>query len=98
YETNTLQKLGNTSITNSTGSPPQILNSLATISPGQEQGTVSHYNVQPLLDIYGSVQGRDLGGVSEDINRLVASTKKDLPRGTHVVIRGQVQTMRASFI
>ncbi len=98
YETNTLQKLGNISITNSTGSPPQILNSLATISPGQEQGTVSHYNVQPLLDIYGSVQGRDLGGVSEDINRLVAATKKDLPQGTHVVIRGQVQTMRASFI
>ena len=63
-ETNTLQALGNTPITNSAGTPPQILNSLATITPGQEQGTVSHYNVQPVLDIYGSVQGRDLGGVS----------------------------------
>ncbi len=77
---------------------PQILNSLASISPGQEAGTVSHYNVQPLLDIYGSVQGRDLGGVSRDINRVLAETKKDLPRGTRVIVRGQVQTMKASFI
>ena len=59
---------------------------------------MSHYNVQPVLDIYGSVQGRDLGGVSTDINRILADTKKDLPRGTRVVVRGQVQTMNASFI
>jgi CzcA family heavy metal efflux pump len=98
YETNSLQKLGNTPITSSAGTAPQILDSLATINPGQEQGTVSHYNVQPLLDIYGSVQGRDLGGVSADINRAIAATKKDLPHGTRVVVRGQVQTMRASFI
>jgi CzcA family heavy metal efflux pump len=98
YETNSLQKLGNISITNSSGAAPQILNSLATIRPGQEAGTVSHYNVQPLLDIYGSVQGRDLGGVSTDINKIVAATQKDLPHGSRVVIRGQVQTMRASFI
>jgi multidrug efflux pump subunit AcrB len=74
------------------------LDSLATIRPGQEEGTVSHYNVQPVLDIYGSVQGRDLGSVSTDIDRVLASTKKDLPRGTRVVVRGQVQTMKASFI
>jgi multidrug efflux pump subunit AcrB len=98
YETNTLQKLGNLSITNSAGTQPQILDSLATIRPGQEEGTVSHYNVQPVLDIYGSVQGRDLGSVSTDIDRVLASTKKDLPRGTRVVVRGQVQTMKASFI
>jgi len=98
YQTNTLQGLGNIAITSSAGTAPQILNSLATISPGQESGTVSHYNIQPLLDIYGSVQGRDLGGVSADIDRVVAATKKDLPRGSHVVIRGQVQTMKASFI
>jgi multidrug efflux pump subunit AcrB len=50
------------------------------------------------VDIYGSVQGRDLGGVSRDINRVLAETKKDLPRGTRVIVRGQVQTMTASFI
>jgi multidrug efflux pump subunit AcrB len=51
-----------------------------------------------VLDIYGSVQGRDLGGVSKDINRILADTKKDLPRGTRVIVRGQVQTMNASFV
>jgi multidrug efflux pump subunit AcrB len=98
YQTDTLQGLGNLPITSSAGTPPQILNSLASIRPGQESGTVSHYNVQPVLDIYGSVQGRDLGGVSKDINRILADTKKDLPRGTRVIVRGQVQTMNASFI
>jgi CzcA family heavy metal efflux pump len=98
YQTNSLQGLGNLPISNSRGTPPQILNSLAAIYPGQEQATVSHYNVQPVLDLYGSVQGRDLGGVSDDIDRILAQTKNDLPRGTRVVVRGQVQTMRASFL
>jgi CzcA family heavy metal efflux pump len=98
YQTDTLQGLGNLPITSSSGTPPQILDSLASITPGQESGTVSHYNVQPVVDIYGSVQGRDLGGVSKDLNRMLAETKKDLPRGTRVVVRGQVQTMNASFI
>jgi multidrug efflux pump subunit AcrB len=98
YETDTLQGLGNLPITSSAGTPPQILNSLASIRLGQESATVSHYNVQPVVDIYGSVQGRDLGGVAKDINRILADTRKDLPRGTRVVVRGQVQTMNASFI
>ncbi len=98
YETDTLQGLGNLPISNSRGAPPQILNNLATIHPGQEQATVSHYNVQPVLDLYGSIQGRDLGGVSKDIDRILAESRKDLPRGTQVVVRGQVQTMRASFL
>jgi multidrug efflux pump subunit AcrB len=98
YETDTLQGLGNLPITSSAGTPPQILNSLASIRLGQESGTVSHYNVQSVLDIYGSVQGRDLGGVSKDINRILADTRQDLPRGTRVIVRGQVQTMNASFL
>ncbi len=98
YQTDTLQGLGNLPITSAAGTTPQILNSLASIRHGQESATVSHYNVQSVLDIYGSVQGRDLGGVSRDINRILAETKKDLPRGTRVIVRGQVQTMNASFI
>ena len=98
YETDTLQGLGNLPITNSLGAAPQILDNLASIQHGQESATISHYNVQSVLDIYGSVQGRDLGGVSRDINQILADTKKDLPRGTRVVVRGQVQTMRTSFI
>ena len=98
YQTDTLQGLGNLPITNSAGTTPQILDSLAAIHIGQESATISHYNVQSVVDIYGSVQGRDLGGVSKDLNKVLADTKKDLPRGTRVVVRGQVQTMNASFI
>ena len=98
YQTDTLQGLGNLPITSSAGTTPQILNSLASIRHGQESATVSHYNVQPVVDIYGSVQGRDLGGVAKDIYRIVADTQKDLPRGSRVIVRGQVQTMKSSFI
>jgi multidrug efflux pump subunit AcrB len=58
---------------------------------------VSHYNVQPVIDIYGSVQGRDLGSVSRDINRIVAGEQSQLPRGSQTVLRGQVETMNSSF-
>ncbi len=98
YDNDSLQGLGNIPISNSSGSSPQILASLAAIHPGQEEATESHYNVQPVLDIYASVQGRDLGGAAKDVERILAESGKDLPRGTHVVIRGQVQTMKASFL
>jgi multidrug efflux pump subunit AcrB len=60
--------------------------------------TISHYNVAPVLDIYGSVSGRDLGGVSREINQIIDGMRQQLPRGSHVVVRGQVQTMRSSYI
>jgi len=62
-----------------------------------QQGVVSHYNVQPVLDIFGSVRGRDLGAVASDIDRIVAGAREDLPAGSDLVVRGQVQTMRTSF-
>jgi multidrug efflux pump subunit AcrB len=60
-------------------------------------GVVSHYNVAPVIDVFGSVQGRDLGGVSRDINKIIDSARGKLPRGSRVVIRGQVQTMNSSY-
>ena len=60
--------------------------------------TVSHYNVAPVVDIYGAVSGRDLGGVSREINQIINGMRPQLPRGSHVVVRGQVQTMRSSYI
>jgi multidrug efflux pump subunit AcrB len=59
---------------------------------------VSDYNVAPVIDIFGSVAGRDLGGVSGDINKIIDANRQQLPRGSRVVVRGQVQTMRASYI
>ena len=58
---------------------------------------VSHYNIAPAIDIFGSVDGRDLGGVSGDINKVIDSMRGQLPRGSRVVVRGQVQTMHSSY-
>ena len=76
---------------------PQYLGGLAQITPGPSPGVVSHYNVQPVIDIYGAVQGRDLGAVSGDIKRILDATRKDLPRGSYVVLRGQVHTMTSAY-
>ncbi|HTU45952.1 MAG TPA: efflux RND transporter permease subunit [Bryobacteraceae bacterium] len=96
YEMDSLQDLRNIPITVNNGSP-QILASLASIKRGTGLATVSHYNIAPVIDIYGSVQGTDLGSVSREIDRLVANSAKRLPRGSRVVVRGQIQTMRSSF-
>ena len=58
---------------------------------------VNHYNIQPVIDIYAAAQDRDLGGVASDVRRVVDQFKSQLPRGTTVVVRGQVQTMRTAF-
>src|ERR1700756_661745 len=60
--------------------------------------TINHYNIRRTLDIYGAVQGRDLGAVSKEIDRIVAANEKSLPRGTFVRVRGQIETMRSSYL
>ncbi len=97
YRIDSLQDLENIPVTGSSGARPQILASLASISRGAGLAVVSHYDIQPLVDIYGSVQGRDLGGVARDINKIVEDSKKDLPRGSQLIVRGQIQTMRSSY-
>jgi multidrug efflux pump subunit AcrB len=59
---------------------------------------VNHYNVTPVIDVYASADGRDLGGVADDITKAVEPFRKHLPRGAEIVIRGQVQTMQSSFL
>jgi len=99
YYANTLQDLVNTPITGSNPSAtPSLMASLVSEQRGTGMGVVSHYNVAPVIDIFGSVEGRDLGGVSRDINKIIDSLRGQLPRGSRVVIRGQVQTMRSSYI
>jgi CzcA family heavy metal efflux pump len=97
YRVQTLQDLENIPVTGPTNARPQILTSLAQIDRSGGMAVVSHYDIQPLLDIYGSVQGRDLGGVASDINKIVQDSRKELPRGTELRIRGQIQTMRSSY-
>jgi multidrug efflux pump subunit AcrB len=78
--------------------PIQILGNVATLIRGTEPATVSHYNIAPVLDIYGNVVNSDLRSVSDKIEQIVAQRRKDLPRGSQLVVRGQVQTMNSSFI
>jgi multidrug efflux pump subunit AcrB len=91
-----LNDLGNTPLTGAAGAP-QILSSIASIHRSVAPAVVSHYNATPAIDIYGTVQGTDLGYVSGEIGKIIAQAKKDLPRGSNVVLRGQTQTMKASF-
>ena len=76
----------------------QLLSNLATLQRGQGPGVISHYNVQPVIDIYGGVSGRDLGGVVRDVQKLVDDMGHELPRGSFIMVRGQAETMRSSFV
>jgi multidrug efflux pump subunit AcrB len=79
------------------GHPIQILGNLASVVPGDEMGTVTHYNITPVIDIFGNVAGTDLASVSRGIQKIVDQEQPHLPRGSRIVIRGQVQTMATAF-
>jgi multidrug efflux pump subunit AcrB len=95
YNIQSLQDLENVPVHGANSS--QILANLATISRNSVPGTIYHYNVRPVIDIYANVQDRDLGGVSTDVNKIVNDARKDLPKATDMVVRGQVLTMNTSF-
>jgi multidrug efflux pump subunit AcrB len=98
YDVQNLQQLENFPIaTNGSAQQFQILGNLASIRRGAEQGTVSHYNARPVIDIFGSVEGTDLASVSTKVEQMVKDSKGKLPRGTEVYVRGQIQTMHTSF-
>jgi multidrug efflux pump subunit AcrB len=77
--------------------PVEVLGNLASIAPGTELGTVSHYDVQPVLDIYANVDGTDLGSVTRSIEKIIARNQKNLPRGSHFILRGESETMYKSY-
>ena len=95
YRMTSLQDLQNVPITSN--DQTQLLGGLATISRGFGPGIVTHYDAQPIIDLFGAVQDRDLGSISKEINARIADWDGKLPRGTHIVVRGQVQTMIASY-
>ena len=98
YRVQSFQDLANIPVTGTGNAPPSILASLASLSRDSDLSVVSHYNVAPVIDIFGSVQGRDLGGVSKDIFSIINTSQKELPRGSQIIVRGQIQTMRSSFV
>ncbi len=97
YRMQSLNDLGNTPLSGGINGSSQILSNLATVHRSVAPAVVSHYNAAPAIDIYGSVDGADLGYVAAQLNQIISEAKKDLPKGSNVVLRGQVQTMQSSF-
>jgi multidrug efflux pump subunit AcrB len=79
------------------GAPTQILGNLVQIARSSEPPIVTHYNIQPVVDVYGAAEGKDLGYVAAQVQKVMDGAQKDLPKGSRMVLRGQVLTMRESF-
>jgi multidrug efflux pump subunit AcrB len=103
YRLSSLNDLGNTPLSQSIGSTPaaagtsQILSNVATMHRSVAPAVVSHYNAQTAFDIYGNVQGTDLGYVAGQFKKVIDAAKKDLPKGSTIRLKGQVETMTQSF-
>jgi multidrug efflux pump subunit AcrB len=96
-DVDSLSGLENIPVTAGKPGDMQVLGGLGTISREESDAVVSHYAIQPSFDLYATSQGRDLGGVSADIQRLIKTTANDVPRGATVTLRGQVTTMNSAF-
>jgi multidrug efflux pump subunit AcrB len=81
-----------------TGSVPQVLGNLVKVTPTTQAGIVTRYNLLSSVDIYANVRGRDLGSVAKEIQRIIDDAKPNLPRGSRISLRGQVQTMQSSYV
>jgi multidrug efflux pump subunit AcrB len=98
YSMQSLQDLQNTPLNAATAARPEILADVASIRRTNEMEVINHYNIRRVVDIYAAVHGRDLGAVGREVTRIVDANRKSLPRGSFVTIRGQLQTMRTSYI
>jgi multidrug efflux pump subunit AcrB len=97
YRMASLEALGRTPIVGAAGGPPQLFENLATVERGTGVAVISHYDVAPVYDVFANVQDRDLGAVAADIDVVLDSIRPTLPRGTTLVMRGQVASMRTSY-
>jgi multidrug efflux pump subunit AcrB len=90
--------LGNIALNGFNAKKPQILGDVATLKRTDEMGSINHYNIRRVVDIYANVQSRDLGAVGGDVNRIVEAHRGALPRGSFVTVRGQYSTMRQAYV
>ena len=97
YRIQSLQGVGNIPLTSKAMARPEILSEVASLRRGNEMEAIDHYNIRRVIDIFGSVQDRDLASVGRDITRIVDNDQKLLPRGSFFRIRGQLETMRTSY-
>jgi CzcA family heavy metal efflux pump len=97
YRMDALQTLQNLPVTPANGGATQVLGGLGSFSRTQTPAVVTHYNIQPTVDLYATTQGRDMGAVAADVRQLIKDNNKYLPRGSTVTLRGQVITMDTAF-
>jgi multidrug efflux pump subunit AcrB len=97
YRMASLQDLAGTPVTTGSGGDAQLLANLAAISRSVAPAVISHYNALPVIDLYGSVDGTDLGTVASAIGEITDAARPGLPRGSELRVRGQIETMRTSF-
>ena len=97
HDISSTDQLLRTPVSGPLGGTPQLLGNLVRLTPHMQFAAVSHYNIRPVIDVYVSVEGKDLGTVSKQVDKLVAQARKSLPRGSQIAVRGQVQTMRSSY-
>ena len=97
YKLDTLEALQNLPVTGTNGAAAQVLGGLSRISRSQVSAVVTHYNIQPTIDLFAATQDRDMGAVSRDVQKVIDANNKYLPRGATVTLRGQVQTMNTAF-
>lgn len=93
-----LDELGNITVTGAAQPNPQLLTNFAQIRRTETTAVASDYNIQRTVDVYASVSQRDLGGVSDDVRKIIADEQKKAPKGTTIILRGQSESMRTSFI
>jgi multidrug efflux pump subunit AcrB len=92
------QDIKNIPLSSSDQTHQDLLTDVSTIHRTMEPGSINHYNIRRVVDIYGAIQGRDLGAVGREVNRIVDRHKKDLPRGSFVTLRGQFGTMQSAYV
>ncbi len=97
YRVTSLDALLNTPVSATSDGQTQQMNNVVQIAPDHQLAVVSHYNIAPVIDVYASVEGRDLGSVSAQVQKQVDDMRPKLRRGAQLAVRGQVQTMRSSF-
>ncbi len=98
YSIQSLGDLQNTPLNAAAAARPEILADVASIQRTNEMQVISHYNIRRVVDIYAAVQGRDLGAVGREVTRIADANRKSLPRGSFITVRGQLQTMRSSYL
>jgi multidrug efflux pump subunit AcrB len=98
YQVQNMQDLENIPLSSANAKQPEIIADVAKITPGSEMPVISHYNIRRVLDIFAGVQDRDLGAVAKDVEKIIARNKPNLATGNFVTMRGQVSTMRSSYV